>query len=286
MTSIYPYSNSSKDQCGRAGYEHGFTLIEIAIVLVIVGLLLGGLLMPLATQVEGQRRTETEKTLREINEAIIGFALVNGRLPCPANPALATGVVGAGLERAPAPITTVCTGGIVGVVPWATLGVSELDAWGRRFTYRVTDWYSDQILPTNTVAAPPPPPPACVTNPTNASFALCSDGDMLINNGPSLGNVTVAQTIPAVIVSHGKNGRGAYLPTGLQMTCPVVPIPPPVIPPPDEVANAMCPGKTATLFISHSPTSSTAPGGEFDDIVTWVVPATLKGRMVAAGRLP
>lgn len=257
----------------------GFTLIEIAIVLVIVGLLLGGLLMPLAAQVEAQRRTETEKTLEQIKEAMIGFAQVNGRLPCPADPATPAGVAGAGSERVPVLVTTVCTGGVYGVVPWATLGVSEVDAWGRRFTYRVTSLFSDAINAS-------PQTTGCATIPTNASFALCSDGDMLITNGNALGNVTLAATIPAAIVSHGKNGRGAFLPTGQQMTCPAIPIPPPVLPPPDEVENAICPGDTAALFISHGQTSASAPGGEFDDLVTWIVPAVLKSRMVAAGRLP
>ncbi len=262
---------------------NGFTLIEIAIVLVIVGLLLGGLLMPLATQVEVQRRTETEKALKEINEAIIGFAMTNGRLPCPANRATPAGTVGAGLERVqlPAAGSPACggAGNEYGVVPWATLGVSELDAWGRRFTYRVTNFYTDRITD-NTVA--------CAALPTNASFALCSDGDMLITNGPLLGNVTLAATIPAVIVSHGKNGNGAFLPTGIQMPCPALPPPPPPPPPPpsEEIQNAMCPGDMATTFISHPPTMIGAPGGEFDDIVSWIVPPSLMKSMVDAGRLP
>lgn len=260
----------------------GFTLIEIAIVLVIVGLLLGGLLMPLATQVETQRRIETEKALKEINEAIIGFAMTNGRLPCPANPGTPTGTATAGVERAAT--ATTCTGGIQGVVPWVTLGVSELDAWGQRFTYRVTDFYADANNTTvDTVPASTPP---CITFPTNASFALCSPGDMRIAVGPLPADADVALRIPAVIVSHGKNGRGAFLPTGLQMTCPAVPIPPPVLPPPDEAFNAICPGKTPTLFISRTQTSPTAPGGEFDDIVSWIVPPSLMKSMVDAGRLP
>jgi prepilin-type N-terminal cleavage/methylation domain-containing protein len=39
----------------------GFTLVEMAIVLVIVGLLLGGLLMPLSAQIEQRRIGETQK---------------------------------------------------------------------------------------------------------------------------------------------------------------------------------------------------------------------------------
>ncbi|MBI3776801.1 MAG: prepilin-type N-terminal cleavage/methylation domain-containing protein [Gammaproteobacteria bacterium] len=265
----------------------GFTLIEIAIVLVIVGLLLGGLLMPLATQVEVQRRIETEKTLEQIKEALIGFAMVNGRLPCPANPSAPTGTPTAGVERiTAAPPAPACgAAGEYGVVPWVTLGVSELDAWGRRFTYRVTPSFPDAIV-AGTIA--PTLPPGCAI-PTNSSFALCSIGDMLITNGPALGNATVAQAIPAAIVSHGKNGNGAYLPTGIQMPCPALPppFPPPPPPPSEEIQNGICPpGDTATTFISHPPTAATAPGGEFDDIVTWIVPSTLMGRMVAAGRLP
>lgn len=269
----------------------GFTLVEIAIVLVIVGLLLGGLLMPLAAQVEVQRRVETEKAMEQIKEALMGFAMVNGRLPCPANPTTPTSVAGAGVERAtppPPPGVPACgaAGNEYGVLPWVTLGVNELDAWGRRFTYRVTSSYADAPSnPPGTVA----PPVTCLVIPTNASFALCSDGDMLVTNGPALGNVIVAQTIPAVVVSHGKNGNGAYLPSGIQMPCPALPPPFPAPPPPpsEEIQNGICPpGDTATTFISHPPTTATSPGGEFDDIVTWVVPATLKNRMVAAGRLP
>lgn len=265
--------------------SNGFTLIEIAIVLVIVGLLLGGLLMPLATQVEVQRRVETEKAMEQIKEAIIGFAQINGRLPCPANPATPSGTVGAGIERTPAAVTTVCTGGLVGVVPWVTLGVSELDGWGRRFTYRVTDWYSDLNI-VNTVQAPPPAPVVCPDRPTNASFALCSPGDMNIRVGPAL--ALVATTVPAVIVSHGKNGRGAYLPTGLQMTCPAIPPPLPAPPPPtpEEIQNAMCPTINPLAFISHASTSANSPMGEFDDIVSWIVTPSLMKSMVDAGRLP
>ena len=257
--------------------SYGFTLIEIAIVLVIVGLLLGGLLMPLAAQVEAQRRTETERTMEQIKEAMIGFALVNGRLPCPADPLLASGTVNAGSERTP---TLTCGGNVLGVVPWATLGVSETDAWGRRFTYRVTLSFGDSNPTTVT------PPVGCNQTTTNAFFALCSDGDMNIQGTAPA--VLVASLIPAVIVSHGKNGRGAYLPTGIQMTCPALPPPPPPPPPPqqEEIENAMCPGDTPTVFISHSQTSASAPGGEFDDLVTWIVPSVLKSRMVAAGRLP
>jgi prepilin-type N-terminal cleavage/methylation domain-containing protein len=101
----------------------GFTLIELAVVLAIFGLLLGILVVPLSTQMEQQRIAETDRQLAAVREALIGFAIANGRLPCPANPAVATGSAGAGTENKPG---TTCAAA-AGVVPWAALGVPEAD---------------------------------------------------------------------------------------------------------------------------------------------------------------
>ncbi|HUX32107.1 MAG TPA: type II secretion system protein [Thiobacillus sp.] len=53
----------------------GFTLIELAIVLVIVTILIGGLAMPLSAQIQARRIAETKKILEEAREAIIGYAM-------------------------------------------------------------------------------------------------------------------------------------------------------------------------------------------------------------------
>jgi len=107
-------------------------LIELAIVLFIIGLMLGGLLVPFAAQVEIENRRETENKLDEIKEALIGFAITNGRLPCPsttANPANALyGFEDAGCNPAGASPA----GSIDGILPWKTLGVDEYDTWGSR----------------------------------------------------------------------------------------------------------------------------------------------------------
>src|SRR5674476_118691 len=119
----------------------GFTLIEMAMVLMIVGLLLGGMLVPLSAQMDQRNVSDTQKTLSEIKDALIGYALANGQLPCPAVPTIATGQAGAGIAQTPP-----CTGASsTGVLPWATLGVNETDAWGDRYTYRVTPEFADAI---------------------------------------------------------------------------------------------------------------------------------------------
>jgi prepilin-type N-terminal cleavage/methylation domain-containing protein len=172
--------------------QAGFTLVELAVVLVIVGLLIGGVLLPLGQRVETNRIKETQARLDAVKQALIGFAIQHGRLPCPAAPNIATGATNAGVERATC--TTAATSW--GVVPWQTLGVEETDAWGRRFGYRVTPAYAS--------AAP--------------TFTLATAGTLYVlpaSTTPLSG--ALAAQVPAVIVSFGKNGRGGYTSSGTQV---------------------------------------------------------------------
>ena len=239
--------------------QGGFTLVEMAIVLMIVGLLLGGMLVPLSAQMEQRNNTDTQKALAEAREAIVGYALANGQLPCPADPAIATGQAGAGIARNPP-----CTGAnSTGVLPWATLGVNETDAWGNRYSYRVTDYFADSIA-SATYGAGCTPSPA----PAYASFALCSAGTLDVKSAAS-GGATISGSVPAVIISHGKNGAGAYTVNGTQLA---------VGSNADEQENSD--GNADTSYVSHTPTPT------FDDLVVWISPSILLNRMVAAGKLP
>ena len=49
--------------------KFGFTLVEMAIVLVIVGLLISAFLTPLTVQLEQNRNAEARRDLAEIKEA-------------------------------------------------------------------------------------------------------------------------------------------------------------------------------------------------------------------------
>ena len=250
----------------------GFTLVEIAMVMFIIALLLAGLVPAITAQLEQQRTNETRKQLNEIQEALIGFAIVNGRLPCPAKANLNTTAFNAGKEAyngtdctcniagSPvADIVTVCTlSTVTGVLPWATLGLKETDAWDHRFTYRVTKPYADPIAAGTTDCSPALPPVA-------SSFALCSPGLLNVLSA-NTGGTSVAANMPAIIVSHGKNGFGAYTSTGSQLAAGSA----------DEQENS----NGDNSFVSHNPTSS------FDDLVAWTVPGILFNRMIAAGKLP
>ena len=114
--------------------QRGFTLIEMAIVLVVIGLLLGSLLTPLSSKIEHERYKETTRELENITEALMGHAVATGRLPC-------ADLDGDGLED----IGVNCSS--EGNVPWATLGVGREDAWGHPMRYRVDSTFSSSLVP-------------------------------------------------------------------------------------------------------------------------------------------
>lgn len=234
----------------------GFTLTELAVVLVVVALVLGGLLSPLATQMDVRMTAETRKDLADIKEALLGFAVINGRFPCPADATIASGVAGAGLEAAHDAGGN-CPNGS-GVVPWVTLGVRETDAWGQRYSYRVTPAFAQRVSP-----------------PRNAAFDLSTPGTLDVRSAAA-GGTMVAGGLPVVFVSHGGNGRGGYNREGAQLPIGEVA---------DEIDNQLTNAGTAmanTVFVSRARN----PGSGFDDEVGWVPRAILVSRMIGVGKLP
>jgi prepilin-type N-terminal cleavage/methylation domain-containing protein len=242
----------------------GFTLIEMAIVLLVITLLLGGLLGPLSVQVEQRKTAEAEKMLGEIQEALMGFAVAHGRLPCPSTPS-------SGGQESPIGGGTSCATKF-GFVPAGTLGLAGptnqdnllLDPWGNPYRFVVAD----------------------TPNLTGSTWDFTTNGRMkLIGMGALVPNLQVCADIacgqiltsgaPAVILSYGSDwgdtpstaeqkNQGATLtggPSGLTYPVPA-----------------------ATTLLA-APFNNT-PGSRFDDVVTWLSPNVLYNRMVAGGALP
>ena len=65
--------------------QPGFTLAELAIVLVIVAFLLGGTMAMVSSQTDQRKWNDTQSRLEAARDALLGYAIANGRLPCPAN---------------------------------------------------------------------------------------------------------------------------------------------------------------------------------------------------------
>jgi prepilin-type N-terminal cleavage/methylation domain-containing protein len=308
------------DTCPAHRNQRGFSLAELAVAFVIIGLLLAGALMPISAQVEVRNIAETRRTMEAVRDAIIGYAQVNGRLPCPANGALAMGATGAGSEQWDS-TNNRCTTSL-GVVPWGALGVPETDAWGRRLTYRVSSAFSDAISNATYASVKPVSPantaldsavtqsPNCTSptpTPTLSSFALCTLGDIAVftRNDTTHALSPVGTGIPAIIISHGKNGYGAFQTNGVRVQgagdgdgdrVPDQNA--------DEASNvngtttsAPASGYTYLSYAYFSRNQSAATSGcsdttagsqfcEFDDIVVTISLSTLITRMISASRLP
>lgn len=251
--------------------ERGFSLLELAIVLLVMGLLLGGLVMPLTARVDQQRFDATARQLEEIRAALGGWALAHDALPCPATP---------GSSGAAAPTASGCVAQH-GFVPAVTLGLTGarnddqllLDAWGNPVRYSVSradadgDGSWDFVVPgemrnvTVGVLAP--------------DLVVCNTAAGSSPNACAGSATTVVATAPAVLLSMGKDWAnfasadqqenvGAMLGGG--------------------PSGRSYPVASDIVFVAHSQVQAT--GAEFDDIVTWVSPGALYGQLVAAGRLP
>lgn len=130
----------------------GFTLIEVAIAMVILGALVAGVLR-LYERAEEQRRVRvTEQHMERIVNALSIYAETASRIPCPADPAVTDvlfgweyGVTAATLAGG-RPLggcanTPVDLAFSEGIVPFQTLGIHHSvakDGWGRYFTYAVS----------------------------------------------------------------------------------------------------------------------------------------------------
>jgi len=251
--------------------EDGFTLVELSIVILIMGLLIGGLAMPLSAQLENGRIRETRGQIAETEAAIQGFAIINGHLPCPAIPN-SDG------------LSAIAAGGCAaqhGFVPASTLGLVGsrnadnllLDAWANPLRYSVSnsdidgdgDW--DFVAPgeMRDVSIPLLRPDLVVCSAAAGASALaCS--------GPS---TTLTNSAPVVVFSMGKDWASSG--SADQQ---------------ENVGTTLGGGPSGTnyqvasnvVFVNRR--LSNQVGSEFDDIVFWSSSARLYHRLVEGGQLP
>lgn len=284
--------------------QHGFSLVELAVVLAIVALTLGGMLLPLGAQRDLRARQDTDKMLADAKELVIAFGITNQRLPCPASPT-SNGVESFCDNTSDAYPCTVtaplqvrthgrCSHPYNGFLPAATLGFTPIlatgyaaDGWGgeavNRLRYSLTNV---SYSPTATVCGnvnTPIFPYTCdqgmktvymtITSPDTApDLRVCNSGGATVQNpgtataACATGN-SLTDSAVAVIYSVGKTAG-----TGGRGS--------------HEIHNAnpqTTDSDTSTLdrvFVSAPPSDS------FDDQMLWISRYALSGRMISAGRLP
>ncbi len=163
----------------------GFTLVELAVVITVVGLLSVAAIGFAIPAIKTARVLETQNKIAGIQTALRSYAMTNYRLPCPANPdRTPTGNPAPnnppwGFERGSGPSGDVIPnngcGNLpnnVGVVPFETLGLSEddvKDGWGNMISYHVSNAFTQ--------------------NTTNASlevFASCRTADWMYDDSDNI----------------------------------------------------------------------------------------------------
>ncbi len=240
-------------------HHSGFSLVEMAVVLIIIGFVLAALLLPLQAQRNQLFQSQTENTLQTANKALLGYAQSQGRLPCPA---ISTSH---GLEQ---PLGGGACTVSVGFLPSATLGIQPtnsdgfaLDGWNNTIRYAVTQTNDAGALTTHFtttnemsnqgIANLQPNLRVCSTS-TGITASRCSGGteaNYLINN--------------AVAVIYSTGATGSQVSGGA-----------------DEDANL----NVDPVFVSHDVRVSD-PNGEFDHMVIWISPYVLYNAMIEAGQL-
>ena len=238
----------------------GFSLIEMAMVLLIIGLLLNGLLVALGESNTNRLRSDAETQLEQIREALYGFAQINGRLPCPAN------TTSAGAES---PVTVIggnCTNDN-GFVPGVQLNIQGSynaqglleDPWGNPYRYSVstlslsaTNVFTTSAQLKSWFAG---------TTPLGGTWLCVSD---TIN----CGGVTLASMVPAIVYSLGAS---------------------PATTPAKQAENLG--GTLGGLAVAGDREFVSAQYSDdsvefFDDLLVWLSPSILTSRLVSAGKLP
>jgi prepilin-type N-terminal cleavage/methylation domain-containing protein len=202
-------SRARRAQPPRGRLQAGFTLVEMAVVVIILSLIMTMGLSAAGSMLLNSQREVTRERMKAVRDAMVGYFAQNHRFPCPDAGSNVGNTGRDGLEdRAvggPNPDPASACVGAMGTVPYVTLGLSRdqaLDAWGNFISYRLTTAPAWHLSATFARPAPPAAPvcnPAGIVAPPLAGLGVFS-------------SPTVVQTNAAawVLISHGRNGLGAW----------------------------------------------------------------------------
>jgi len=225
----------------------GFSLLEMALALVILSLMMGWLMTPLRVQHALQKYQQTEQRLYAAQQALLGHAIIYHYLPCPDTDQPPDGWENVSANQSCA--------GEEGVLPWLQLGLVATDAWGRFLRYRAdstfthhTQWFS-------------------------VSAAEYASNIQVVGDAGAL--ISAPSRPAAIILSHGENGLGGIQSvSGGQAFVMAAPVHA------DEQENA----DGDLVFVDKA--QQQAGGAVFDDRLVMLSPKVLIQQMVQAQRLP
>lgn len=169
--------------------EQGFTMIEMALTLLVFSVVVMGM-FSMITQISfSQEKEKQVEALNIVEQAIQNYLMLNdGEYPCPASRTAPPDDAAFGRDNCSASGVH-CTGGptsvCIGTVPTRALQIDDsymFDTYGNRLTYAMTE--------------------GLATNPD-------LDGRITINHDSS-GAPSTTTGVKYVVLSHGKDASGAY----------------------------------------------------------------------------
>lgn len=234
-----------KHRDNRGQKQGGFTLLELAIVLVILALVASGIMTLMAQDIRATKQAQLDAQLEAIHDAILDYRRRYNTLPCPARIGMLPSSAAFGLsQQSGGDCTSDITDGsntLAGELPVRSLELPDsmmFDPWGGRFTYAVDRRVVD----------------------TGGDFTFYPANDTTIGSMTVYDSSGTARTTNAVVivVSHGPNGHGAYQVSGARKSSGSVNA--------DEMMNCHCDETAATGtftpdFFQHEYT------GHFSDIL-------------------
>ncbi|TAE81908.1 MAG: type II secretion system protein [Alphaproteobacteria bacterium] len=211
--------------------HHGFSLVELAVVLVIISLIIGSVISLTSQHMKADKYDSSSKKLMAIDAALRRYVVSAGELPCPAARTLTVNDANFGRESdqdcasATAPLGTVDVGNStirIGSVPVRELNLPDgmmFDAWDRQITFMMVKSLAmnDALRTASAVTAP---------------IAHTGSGWGGIRVVNALGHDVFDRRDPAIaprhfiayaLISHGENRGGARTKQGTpHIGCPTI----------------------------------------------------------------
>lgn len=281
-------SGAGRARKGRRA-ARGFSLVEMAIATLLIAMFMTLGLSALNVQQETAAASTTQKNLDTIKDALVNYLRTNSHLPCPSDfKDQETGsTLLAGEERR----TTTSGTGVpdkatncnvqdmvtslpaFGILPYRALGLTReaaLDGWGNFYSYHVS-FISTATSPNS--------------NDWTRSRAFLSTGNAggltIKESASSTNNLTTTAVV--VVLSHGRNGLGAWTTKNTRITLPDQMVGSPSVKS-DEFENATNGTDTTTIYVRRTRTDNeSATGGSFDDYVVYLSDSDLLTQLVKDG---
>ncbi len=252
--------------------ESGFSLIELTIVILVMGIILGGVMTLLPKVSTEQKINQARAQMKDIKDALTNYVQIYGHLPCPAslNAAFDTSTFGAETDcsQATAPGTTEIAGSNanlnirMGGVPTRAINLPDMasvDPWGRRIVFIVLK----NLATTSTTFSAYDP----------AGLDTVIINDVSNNRINQVNSTTNPNYVAYVLASYSETGNGGTNTSGtITSTCDAT-----------RADAENC--NTNNIFIDS--TYNTNPQALYDNIISWDTYQTLvRNAGIASKSLP